>query len=111
MKTTLRGLAKSGIHLGRQSKRLAYLMDDVAIEALIQEGHARKSHARWTKMDQVYTALRRELYRTPAWRYGPQRILTVSREALDSLRPFTTFRGKRFCDLGCGRYHHSEYQR
>lgn len=59
----------------------------------------------WTKLDGLYTALRRELRNRPEWRYGPQRVHEVAREGFDAVKDHAPILGQRYCDLGCGVYH------
>lgn len=59
----------------------------------------------WTKVDNLYTALRRELQSRPEWRHGPDRVLTVAKEGYDAVKAYAPLVGQTFCDLGCGVYH------
>lgn len=59
--------------------------------------------------DKVFTEVRRKLYHSPRWkmkwRYGPNRVSQVSKEAFYNLRRYGSMIGKTYMDLGCGSHH------
>jgi SAM-dependent methyltransferase len=59
--------------------------------------------------DRMFTEIRRKLYHWPKWkikwRYGPNRVSQVSKEAFYNLRCFGSMIGKAYMDLGCGSHH------
>lgn len=59
----------------------------------------------WTKLDQLYTTVRREVAARRDWRFGPARVREVAREAFDATAPHGALRGGTYCDLGCGVFH------
>lgn len=59
----------------------------------------------WIKVDELYTALRREIRSRRDWRHGPKRVHEVAKEGFDAVSAHLNLEGKRFCDLGCGIYH------
>lgn len=59
----------------------------------------------WTKVDNLFTALRREVRSRRDWRHGPNRVHEVASESFNAVRPHATMVGQRFCDLGCGVFH------
>lgn len=59
----------------------------------------------WTKVDNLYTAIRREIRARSEWRHGPNRVHEVAKEGFDDVKGHASLVGQRFCDLGCGVYH------
>ncbi len=59
----------------------------------------------WIQLENIFTALRRELRSRPEWRHAPRRVHEVAYEGYSNLAPFVSLVGKHYCDLGCGTYH------
>ncbi len=55
--------------------------------------------------EQFFTRSRRILFQTPSWRYGPDRVKEVSKEAFDGFQGFGSIIGKTYLDLGSGAKH------
>lgn len=53
----------------------------------------------------LYTRSRRVLFQIPLWRYGPNRVREVSKDAFNGFQPFGSIIGKTYMDLGCGVEH------
>lgn len=59
----------------------------------------------WSELDKYFTFSRRTLAKEPSWRYGAERVFEVANEGYSYISKFSSFEGKRYCDLGCGIFH------
>lgn len=63
------------------------------------------SNIHWHQLDNIYSAIRRDLTRRPDWRFGPDRVYEVAKEGFDGIKSKIDIRDKSYCDLGCGTFH------
>ncbi|MCB0344597.1 MAG: methyltransferase domain-containing protein [Bdellovibrionales bacterium] len=81
-------------------------IDPAQIPELVKMLTQREHPHNWQLIEEIFTVSRRYLRDNSAdrWRHGPDRVVTVAKQAFDEISKHTSVAGKTYLDLGCGRF-------
>ncbi len=104
LKRIVKSALRSAVAMLGKSPIFRDLVEKLVLERLSANGRPNQK-VKWTALDQVFTAIRRQLLLARGWRYGTPFVNAVATRTFRELARYAPIEAKVYCDIGCGRYH------